>query len=353
MLLLALTSFVIFSALCGASNNIVQLIVLRSLQGIGASGIYTMVIVIAPELVPPAKFAKYMAIVSTVFIVASVLGPVLGGIISTHSTWRWVFLLNIPAGAVSLVLLAIFLPASSASSGRSMRQVLRFKMQRSAWARLDMVGMFLLLASSVLLIFALEEGGTRFPWASGTIISTLVLAIVLGVAFAAWELRVENSPGPLEAVFPPSLGKQRLLGAMLLTAFFVGFPFVSIIVNIPQRSQAAYGMSPEKAGLTLLPLMLSSPLATAFSAVLTGKLKVAPFYIIVVACVLQTVGLGLTCSLPTDSTSVPPAQYGYEVIMGFGFGLGLTTLLTLARAVVPEPHLGEFCHVERTSSAEC
>lgn len=69
-------------------------IILRAFQGLGASGIYSMIIVIAPELVPPGKFAKYMAIVSTVFIVASVLGPVLGGVINSHSTWRWVFLLK-------------------------------------------------------------------------------------------------------------------------------------------------------------------------------------------------------------------------------------------------------------------
>lgn len=102
-----------------------------------------------------------------------------------------------------------------------------------------------------------------------------------------------------------------------------------------------YGLSPVNAGLTLLPLMLASPVATVLSAFLTGKAKIAPFYIILVACVLQVVGLGLTCSLPTETTSVPIAQYGYEVIMGFGFGLGLTTLLTFARAVVPEANLGK------------
>ncbi|ROW03115.1 hypothetical protein VMCG_05822 [Cytospora schulzeri] len=360
MLLFALAVFTLFSGLCGASNSIVQLIILRAFQGVGASGIYSMIIVIAPELVPPGRFAKYMAIVSTVFIIASVLGPVLGGVINSHSTWRWVFLLkwvasylriafsavakpvnaSVPGGGLTFILLAIFLPASEASSNLTMTQVLRSKMQKSAWSRLDVVGMTLLLVSSVLLIFALEEGGTRFAWSSGAIISTLVLAIILGAAFAAWEVYAERSSGPLEAVFPPSLAKDRLLAAMLLTAFFVGFPFVSIIVNIPQRAQAVYDLSPVNAGLTLLPLMLASPVATAISAFLTERVKIAPFYIILVACVLQVLGLGLTCSLSTDSKSVPIAQYGYQVIMGFGFGLGLTTLLSFARAVVPEANLG-------------
>ncbi|PNY23179.1 MFS-type transporter YusP [Tolypocladium capitatum] len=216
MILFALAIFTIFSALCGASNSIIQLIIFRAFQGLGASGIYAMVMVIAPGLVPPAKYGKYMAIVSTVFIVASVLGPILGGVINTHSSWRWVFLLNIPGGVVAFVLLAICLPASEASSKLTMVQVLRSKMQRSTWARIDVLGMMLLLASSILLVFALEEGGTRFPWGSGAVVSTLVLAIVLGVAFAAWEVYTEKSSSRQEAVFPPSICKDRLLAAMLL-----------------------------------------------------------------------------------------------------------------------------------------
>ncbi|KND87579.1 putative MFS-type transporter YusP [Tolypocladium ophioglossoides CBS 100239] len=330
MLLLALAIFTIFSALCGASDNIIQLIIFRAFQGLGASGIYAMVMVIAPSLVPPAKYGKYMAIVSTVFIVASVLGPVLGGVINTRSSWRWVFLLNIPGGVVSFVLIAIGLPASEASSKLTMVQVLRSKMQRSMWARINVLGMTLLLASSVLLVFALEEGGTRFPWDSGAVVSTLVLAIVLGIAFAVCRQ---------EAVFPPSICKDRLLAAMLLTAFFIGFPFVSIVVNIPQRAQAVYALSPVDAGLALLPLLLTSPVATALSGLLTGNAKVPPFYLIIVASIFQVVGVGLTCSLPTDTTSLPIAQYGFEVLMGIGFGLGLTTLLTFARVVVPETNL--------------
>ena len=126
------------------------------------------------------------------------------------------------------------------------------------------------------------------------------------------------------------------------TAFFVGFPFVAIVVNIPQRAQAVAGQSPVNAGLGLLPMMLSSPLATALSGYLTSNAKVPPFYLVVVGSVLQLIGVGLTCSLPTDTTTIAKAQYGFEAIMGVGFGLGLTTLLTFARVVVPEPHMGEF-----------
>jgi hypothetical protein len=97
-----------------------------------------------------------------------------------------------------------------------------------------------------------------------------------------------------------------------------------------------------RAGLDLLPLLLSSPLATAVAGLLTSNFKTPPFYLILVGSVLQFIGLGLTCSLPTDSYSTLPQQYGYEVIMGLGFGLSLGTLLTLAPLLVKEQELGKW-----------
>ncbi|RGP61088.1 hypothetical protein FLONG3_10643 [Fusarium longipes] len=339
MLLLALLIFTVFSGLCGATDNVVDLIILRAFQGVGASGIYSMILAIAPVLVPMDKYAKYMGIVSTVFVTASILGPILGGVISQHSTWRWVFLLNVPGGVLAFVLVAIFLPASDQSSRLSLIQAMKSKVKRSNWARVDYLGIVLLLSSSVLLVFALEEGGTRYSWNSAVVISTLVIAIVFFIAFGAWEVYVERSSNKQEPVFPPSICNDRICSAMLLTTCFVGFPFVSMVVNIPQRAQAVYGMSPSQAGISLLPMMLSSPVATVLSGYLTGNAKFPPVYPIVVAAALQVLGVGLMCSLPTDSTDMPTAQYGYEILMGLGFGLGLTTVLSFARIVVSETNL--------------
>ncbi|GKU05363.1 unnamed protein product [Fusarium langsethiae] len=318
------------------SINVVDLIILRAFQGIGASGIYSMILAIAPVLVPIDKYAKYMGIVSTVFITASVLGPILGGVISQHSTWRWVFLLNVPGGVLAFILVAIFLPTSEQSSGLSLVQVTRLKLKRSNWARIDYLGIFLLLSASVLLVFALEEGGTRYRWDSAVVISTLVIAIVFFFGFGFWEVHVERSSSKQEPVFPPSICNDRICSAMLLTTCFVGFPFVSMVVNIPQRAQAVYGMTPSQAGTGLLPMMLASPVATVLSGYLTGNAKIPPVYPTVAAAALQVLGVGLMYSLPTDSIKMTNAQYGYEVLMGIGFGLGLTTVLTFARIVVSE-----------------
>ncbi|KAG5800376.1 hypothetical protein H9Q69_000674 [Fusarium xylarioides] len=225
------------------------------------------------------------------------------------------------------------------SSNLSLLKVLRAKVRRSNWVRIDVLGIALLLAASVLLVFALEEGGTRYSWSNAVVIATLVLAVVLFIAFGFWEVYVERSTSKQEPVLPPSICKDRISSAMLLTTCFVGFPFVSMVVNIPQRAQAVYGLSPSRAGIILLPMMLTSPAATVLSGYLTGNAKVPPAYLIIIAAVLQVLGVGLACSLSTDVTHMPDAQYGYEVLMGVGFGMGLATVLTFARVVVPEANL--------------
>ncbi|TVY27456.1 Efflux pump [Lachnellula hyalina] len=346
MLILALGIFTLFSILCGAATGVVELsdlinhrIIFRAFQGIGASGIYSMIMAIAPTMVPEKEFGTYIAIVSTVFVVASVLGPILGGAINSHTTWRWVFLLNAPGGSISLILIALFLPSSQPTSATTLLAHIRAKFTRTTFARIDVLGTIFLLAFSVLLVFALEEAGSRYAWGSPVIIITFVISILAGTAFVGWEWWVERVAGKQEPTFPLSLLRDRVLACMMATAFFIGFPFVAIVVNIPQRAQALYGFTPLRAGLALLPLLLTSPLATAVSGFLTSNRKVPPLYLILGGAVLQVIGVGLTCSLPVDATRIPAAQYGYEVLMGIGFGAGLSTLLTLARLVVDERNL--------------
>jgi predicted membrane channel-forming protein YqfA (hemolysin III family) len=117
---------------------------------------------------------------------------------------------------LAFALVAIFLPASEKSSRLSITQVVRSKIRRSNWARVDYLGIFLLLSASVLLVFALEEGGTRYPWKSAVVISTLVIAIVFFIGFGFWEVHVERSSSKQEPVFPPSICNDRICIAMLL-----------------------------------------------------------------------------------------------------------------------------------------
>ncbi|OAT05056.1 MFS multidrug transporter [Blastomyces gilchristii SLH14081] len=341
MFLLALALFTLFSILCGATNDVVELIIFRAFQGMGASGIYSMILAIAPTLVPQEKFGKYLAVIASVFAIASILVPILGGIIGTNSAWRWIFLLKAPAGCVCIGIVTLYLPSSiSSQTDVKFADHFRAKVSKSALKRVDVVGVVLLLASSIPLVFALEEAGTRYSWSDAVIITTFSVGGIAGILFVFWELFLEKSTSLQEPVFPLRLLKKRVVAAMMATAFFTGFPFVAIVVNIPQRAQAVSGLSSVKAGLALLPLLLTSPLATAASGIFTSNFKIPPFYLILLGSVLQVIGVGLTCALPTKSFDVSPQQYGYKALMGLGFGLSLTTILTLAPLVIKDPDLG-------------
>ena len=220
-----------------------------------------------------------------------------------------------------------------------MKAQIRGKFSKASLNRLDTLGVMLLLAASILLVFALEEAGQRYSWKSAVVISTITLAGICWISFIGWEYYVDKSRSPQESIFPLRLLKDRVLVGMMSTAFFIGFPFVSIVVNIPQRAQAVNGLSPVRAGVTLFPSLLTSPFATAVQGVLTSNFKVPPFYLMLMGAVLQLIGVGLTSSLPTDGYEIAPQQYGYEVVMGLGFGLGLSTVLTLAPLVVAESDL--------------
>jgi hypothetical protein len=133
--------------------------------------------------------------------------------------------------------------------------------------------------------------------------------------------------------FPWNIWHARTNG-LTRTAFCVGFPFVAIVVNIPQRAQAVSGLPPIKAGLTLLPMMLTAPLSAGLSAYITTGMQMPPFYLIVGSSALQMLGVGLMNSLPTHTMDLPKAQYGFEVLMGLGFGLMVPTLSKFSKVVV-------------------
>lgn len=187
----------------------------------GASGIYAMVTVMQPEMVPSEKWGTYVGITSIVFVLSSVLGPMLGGAINGHdnNSWRWVFLLNAPAGAIATALIAFVMPAHfphQTSSSSPVRARLRDKFTLHSFARLDILGALLLLAASILLVFGFEEAGARYSWNSAAVLSTLVIGAVLFAAFVGWESVIAGDKYIQEPVFPLRLMKDRRFIGMSL-----------------------------------------------------------------------------------------------------------------------------------------
>ncbi|KAF5671689.1 major facilitator superfamily transporter [Fusarium heterosporum] len=290
MLLFAITMFTVFSMACGASKSMTPL----------------------------------------------ALGPVLGGVITDHTSWRWVFYFNGPGGLIAATLLAFSIPFSFPYG--ETYQVFNPLAFRKKYKRVDFLGMVLSLAASILIIFALEQGGVAYPWESGTIISTFVLSAILWVSFIAWERLLSKRNGTCEPMFPWSLVHNRFVMGLILNGFLTGFPFMAALINIPQRFQTVNMTSAINAGIRTLPLLLLSPIATAANGLLVSKLGVPPLYTLSFGGCLQTIGVGMFSSL-RSSTTITTAQYGYEAIMGLGFGFSLSAILIMVPLVVTEKDL--------------
>ena len=207
----SLVLFLIFSIACAVSQNMFQLIVFRALQGIGGSGLYSMTMVINLRIVSPRKMPLMAAVLSLVQVVSGVLGPVLGGAMAhsrTSDTWRWIFWINLPLGGVALATIMVAWPHEKG------KKVLA----KAALSSIDFLGAFLLLAFSILLVFALVEAGTRaYSWGSAAIIVSLVLSGLSLVAFVAWqEILTRRPTWPVEGIFPLEVVKMRVMGSTIL-----------------------------------------------------------------------------------------------------------------------------------------
>lgn len=208
----SLVIFLVFSMACAVSKSMLQLIVFRALQGVGGSGLYSMTMVVATTFSSQTRMGMFAALVSMVQVVAGVLGPILGGAIShdrTSSTWRWIFWLNLPIGCAALVALLLAWPRDT------MQEETRSSKTLSS---VDFVGAILLLAFSILIVFALQEGGTyTYRWNSPAIVVTLVLSGVTLIAFIAWqELVSRRSAWPVKGIFPIQIAKTRTMGSNIL-----------------------------------------------------------------------------------------------------------------------------------------
>ncbi|KAL8710580.1 MAG: hypothetical protein Q9220_004804 [cf. Caloplaca sp. 1 TL-2023] len=325
LIVFAILIFVAFSAGCGAAKTLNQLIILRAFQGIGGGGIYTLVFVIAGEIVPLVKFAGIAATLSLTFAVSSALGPILGGLICDHSTWRWVFYLNIPAGLVSLGCILLLMPHDFPYMGSP--QYAKSRLTMASVHRVDFMGATILLAASVLLVAALEEGGTEYSWRSAAPIALLILSVFAWIAFFVRERHQSKRRADFDSVLPWHLTTNRFWASMVLHAFFTGSAYLTMVIILPQKFQVVNSDSALHAGLRILPLMMSFSIATITTNILTEKKKVPPLYTLLAAGILQIVGTGLMTNLSTTQLSFPAAEYGFEIIMGFGFGLSISTLI--------------------------
>ncbi|KAI1490504.1 major facilitator superfamily domain-containing protein [Biscogniauxia mediterranea] len=312
---IAVILFTAFSAGCGAAQTMDQLIICRAFQGLGGAGMYSVFTVMIYELVPPPKYPLYTASAIALIALANAIGPLFGGLISERSTWRWVFLLNIPTGIVSGSLLLFTVPADFPNQGRVEPK------KKLLMKQVDFVGAFLMLAAVALVITGLEQAASTLSWTTAEVLGPLSASAFAWIAFFACQYWHESHPeSPVEAVFPWRFCKSRVVLGLILITF---------IFQIPLRYQTAGALDPLQAGIRLLPFSLSGPIGSIFSAGISKRLRVPPLYLMFLGSIMQIIGIIFTSrGSPGDYNW--SGLYGLEVVVGLGFGfcLGASTLLT-------------------------
>ncbi|OKL60771.1 hypothetical protein UA08_04445 [Talaromyces atroroseus] len=313
--IVATAAFTLGSGICGGADNIAMLIAGRAVQGIGAGGINVLVELIVCDLLPLRERGNYLALIFGLIAIGTALGPLFGGLIVQHTTWRWVFYLNLPVGGFALVLLILFL---------------RVKYQKETTlatklGSIDCLGDTIFVGSIVSTLIALSWAGTLYPWSSYRIIVSLVLGLLGLVGF----LLFETSKFALSPTMPIRLFSNRTsLGAFILT-FLHSVVTMWALYFLPVYFQGVLGSSPSYSGVQLLPtILIIIPFAAIAGALLAKFGRYRPIHHVGYA--LMIIGFGLFSLL--DENSSTAKWVIFQVIESAGAGLAIPTLLPAVQA---------------------
>jgi EmrB/QacA subfamily drug resistance transporter len=312
---LAIVIFLTGSILSGLSQNMIDLIACRAIQGIGAGGLIVGAQAIIGDVVPARQRGRYMGYFGAVFGLSSVLGPLAGGWFTQHLSWRWVFYINVPIGIVALFIIAA---------------VLHIPVRR-VQHKIDWLGISLLSAGVTAIILLTTWGGSQYAWGSPTIVALGLGGVACLVAFCVVESRAA------EPIIPLGLFRRRTFTAASGVGFIIGFSMFGAIVYLPLYLQTVHGASPTTSGLELLPMVAGMLVTFIFSGRLvtrTGRYKIFP----IVGSAVLAVGLYLLAQLgPHTSFGITSI---YMAIVGLGVGLVMQVLVVAVQNSVPYSQLG-------------
>lgn len=312
----ALIIFMLGSVLCGFSQNMVELIIFRALQGLGAGIIATAPLKIVAELLPPRQRGKYLGMFMAAGGIASVAGPTLGGYITDTLGWPWIFFVNVPIGIMALSLLIPYLP--------ELGTIVKEKIM-DYWGIITFTSG---LISFLIALTLIEENKTI---SVALVVSLILFAGIMLLGFVYAEKRAK------EPILPMYLFKNSVFSVSNISMFLAGAVMLAYSIYIPFFLQSVQGMSPSVSGTYLIPLMFSMMIASILAGQIiskTGKYK----NIAIMSFAIGIIGMLLLSTLNADTTLLQLIIY--EVIVGVSAGIAPPLFTAAAQNAVAKRDIG-------------
>src|SRR5260221_6966677 len=305
VMLASIGLFVAVSFLCALSQTMPQLIGARVLQGLGGGGLRSVSRAAIAATIPPRERGRYEGYLASTMAISMVLGPVLGGFFADYLSWHWIFWINLPFGAVALFL-----------CDRNLRRLVRPKRR----VPIDWLGAVLIVAASTPVLLALSRVASEGGWRSPAVVLEFGLGIILMIALVAWE-REARAP-----MIPLRLFGNRIFAVATLISFTMSMVMIALIIIVPLAFELAGNLSPNAAGIRLIPMIGGTVLGSYIAGQLmtrTGRYRLYPILgagaMTLFCTAIASFGLGRSTLLDTLMTA----------------GLGLSFGVQLAPVVVP------------------
>ncbi len=314
---LTLAGFLAASAVCGVAESLWMLVVARAIQGAAAGGLMSLAQAAVGDLVSPRERGRYQGYIMAVFAVAASLGPLLGGLLVDHASWRWVFYVNLPVGMLALAGLHLRVPSVKTQAPQT---------------RLDRTGAGLLVAGTTALMLACIWGGERYAWGSPAIVGLLAVTAVSTAALFVRTRRIAD------AIVPLSVIGNRAVALASAALFLVTATMFSITVFVPLFLQTTTGATASQAGLLLIPMMVGITVSTNVAGRLiarTGRYKIFPVAGLALTCA-ALYSLAILVERPSEITT------GIALaVFGLGFGMVGQVLIIAVQNAVEGRELGQ------------